>query len=151
MFEGLFQPLHLLILMFMALLVVLPAVFYLLTLQKALARCSQQARTTSPESVWLMLIPLFNLVYQFILVINVSKSLGNEFARRGIANADPELGKSLGIAACVLNVGSVIPLLGIPLAIAGLVCWIIYWVKIADFSGMIALPFSAAQQPQSLV
>jgi hypothetical protein len=150
MFEGLFQPMHLLILMFMAILVFLPAVFYLLTLQKALARCSQQARTTSPESVWLTLIPLFNMIYQFILVINVSKSLGNEFVRRGIANADPEPGKSLGIAMCVLNVGSVIPLLGIPLAIAGLVCWIIYWVKIADFSGMIAIPFSPAQQPQSL-
>jgi len=135
---------HLLLVMFMAIVMIVPAVFYLLTLQKALARCGEQARTTSPESVWLMLIPLFNLVYGFILVGNVARSLGNEFARRGIANAEREPGKSLGIAMCVLNIGSIIPFLGIPLALASLVCWIVYWVKIADFSGMIAVPFSPA-------
>ncbi|MGO9085181.1 MAG: hypothetical protein ACLP6G_14800 [Terriglobales bacterium] len=150
MHEGFFQPWHLLLLMFVAMLFVVPWVFYLLTLQKALARCSQQARTTSPESVWLMLIPLFNLVYQFILVINIAKSLGNEFARRGGVNVDPEPGKSLGIAMCVLNVGSIIPLLGIPLAFGGLVCWIIYWVKIAGLSAMIAIPVPPMQPSQSL-
>jgi hypothetical protein len=145
MLEGLFQPFHLLVLVFM----LVPAVFYLLTLQKALARCSEQARTTSPESVWLMLIPLFNVVYQFILVANIARSLSNEFARRGIAHADREPGKSIGIAMCVLNIGAVIPVLWIPLGLAGLVCWIVYWVKIADFSAMIALPFSPAPHPQS--
>jgi hypothetical protein len=137
--------------MFMALTLVIPAVFYLLTLQKALSRCSRESRATSPESVWLMLIPLFNLVYQFILVINVAKSLGNEFARRRITSVDPEPGKSLGIAMCALNLVSMIPVLGIPLAMAGLVCWIVYWVKIADLSGMIAIPFGPEQHSQSLV
>ena len=150
MFEGLFQPMHLLLLTFVGLTLLVPAIFYLLTLQKALARCSDQARTTSPESVWLMLIPLFNLVYQFILVGHIAKSLANEFARRGIVN-DREPGKSIGIAMCVLHVCGIIPLLGIVLSLAGLVCWILYWVTIADFSGMIAAPFSPAQQPQSLV
>jgi len=133
-----------------AMLLLVPAVFFLLTLQKALERCSPQARTTSPGSVWLVLIPLFNVVYQFILVGHIARSLANEFARRGITNAGPEPGKSLGIAMCVLHIGSVIPHLGIALSIAGLVCWIMYWVKIAEFSGMIANPFSPAQPPQSL-
>jgi len=91
------------------------------------------------------------LVYQFILVSDIARSLGNEFVRRGIPNADREPGKSLGIAMCVLNVCSVIPILGIAAGCAGLVCWIIYWVKIADFSGMIALPFSPMQQQRSAV
>jgi hypothetical protein len=151
MLEGLFQPLHLLLIMVLGLVFLIPGVFYLLTLQKALARCSQQARTTSPESVWLMLIPLFNLVYQFILVINVAKSLGNEFARRGIASADPEPGKSLGIAMCVLSVCGLIPWLGRAAAFAGLFCWILYWVRVSDLSRIIAIPFPPTQPSQSVV
>lgn len=150
MYRGVFQPMHLLLLLFVAVPLIVPAVFYLLTLQKALARCSQQVRTTSPESVWLMLIPPFNLVYQFILVGQMAKSLANEFARRGIVSAEPEPGKSLGIAMCVLNVASLIPFFGILLAIAGIVCWILYWVKIADYSRMIAIPFPSAQYPKSI-
>jgi uncharacterized membrane protein len=151
MFDGLFQPLHLLLVASLALVFLIPGVFYLRTLQKALARCSEQARTTSPESVWLMLIPLFNLAYQFILVINVAKSLGNEFARRGIASADREPGKSLGIAMCVLNVCSLVPLLGIPVGYAALFCWILYWVKVSGFSGIVATPFPPTQPSQSVV
>jgi hypothetical protein len=148
---GLFQTSHLLLLTFTTVLMAVPAVFYLLTLQKALARCSQQSRTTSPESVWLMLIPLFNLVYQFILIGNIAKSLSNEFALRGIVQVEREPGKTLGIAMAVLNIAGVIPILGIPLAIASFVCWILYWVKIANFSGMIAIPFSPVQTPRAAV
>jgi len=122
---------------------IIPTVFYLLTLQKTLARCSEQSRTTSPESVWLMLIPFFNLVYHFILVSAIARSLGNEFARRGIVSEDAEPAKSLGIAMCVLNVCTVIPILGLLCGLAGLVCWILYWVKIADYSGRIAFAFPA--------
>jgi|SRR5579863_6589629 len=150
MLEGLFQPLHLLLLVAVGFVFLIPGVFYLLTLQKALGRCSPQARTTSPESVWLMLIPLFNLIYHFILVINIAKSLGNEFTRRGIPSADPEPGKSLGITMCVLDACSVIPVFGTLGALAGLVCWILYWVRISDLSGIIATPFPPPQPSQSV-
>jgi len=145
MAEGLFQPMHLLLIGSIFLLLVVPAVFYLLTLREALWRCAEESRTASPGSVWLMLIPLFNLVYGFILVGNIARSLGNEFARRGIAPADRDPGKSLGIAMCILNLCSIIPVLGILLWFAGLICWIIYWVKIADYSRMIAVPYPTAQ------
>src|SRR5271166_2160891 len=62
----------------------LPMIFYLLTLQKAFSRCSPENRAMAPGMVWLMLIPLFNLVWHFIVVTNLSKTLGTEFQRRGI-------------------------------------------------------------------
>ena len=37
------------------------AVLYILTLRKALSRCAPQNRTTSPDSTWFLLIPLFQL------------------------------------------------------------------------------------------
>jgi hypothetical protein len=106
----------------------LPFIFYLLTLQKALNRCSPENRAMNPGMVWLMFVPLFNLVWQFMIVLNVAKSLGAEFQKRGIAE-EPEPGKTLGLVMCIGNLicGPV-----------GLVCWIIYWVKIAGYSGKLA-------------
>jgi hypothetical protein len=39
---------------------------------------------------------------------------------------------------CVLWVCSIIPYLGSCLALIAFVCWIIYWVKIAGYSGQLA-------------
>ena len=138
MFEGLFQPAHLLVIFFICFVLIIPAIFYILTLEKALSRCSEQSRVTSPSSAWLMLIPLFNLIYHFILVNAVARSLANEFGRRGIVTPEREPGKSIGIPMCVLNLCAVIPILGVLSGLAGMVCWIVYWVKIADYSSMIA-------------
>ena len=35
---------------------------------------------------------------------------------------------------CILFACGVIPLLGILAGLAGIVCWIVYWVRIAEFS-----------------
>jgi hypothetical protein len=116
-----------------------PAIFYLLTLQKALDRCAPANRTMSPGQVWLMLIPLFNWVWQFIVVSRISSSLANEFRSRNLA-VEAEPGKALGLAVCILTVTCIIPLLNVLTGIAALVCWIVYWVKIAGYSGRLAQP-----------
>jgi len=116
-----------------------PVIFYLLTLQKALNRCSPENRAMAPGMVWLMLIPLFNLIWHFFVVINVAKSLGAEFQKRGITE-EPKPGQTIGMIMCILAVCSIIPLLGILCSLGWLVCWILYWVKIAGFSGKIAAP-----------
>jgi hypothetical protein len=117
----------------------LPAIFYLLTLQKALTRCSPENRGMAPGMVWLLLIPLFSIVWHFIVVTNMAQSLGAEFRKRGIAE-ELKPGQSLGMAMCILGVCSIIPVLGVLCGLAALVCWIMYWVKIAGFSNKIAAP-----------
>ena len=117
-------------------------ILYLLSLQKALKHCSAESRTTSPGSVWLMLIPIFNLIWQFILVIKISESLHNEFTKRNIPE-DPHPGKTIGLTYCILVICSIIPFLGFLASIAALVCWIIYWVKISGFSNKLLQPVAA--------
>jgi len=112
---------------------ILPTVFFLLTLQRALSKCSPANRTMSPGLVWLQIIPFFGFIWQFFVVFAVANSLGNEFAARRIPE-EPKPGQSLGLAMCITRVCTVIPFLGIFAAIASLVLWIIYWVKIAGFS-----------------
>ena len=120
------------IVVFLALLVL--NIFYILTLYRALNKCSASSRTIEPGLVWLLLIPLFNLVWHFFVVLGLAKSLGNEFRARNAPNIDLEMGKSIGIAMCVCRVCVFIPILGILALLAYLVLWIIYWVKIAEFS-----------------
>jgi hypothetical protein len=109
-------------------------ILYLLTLQKALKKCAPTSRTMEPGRVWLTVIPLFGLVWHFIVVMNVAKSLGNEFARLGIPCPEPAPGQPIGLASCVCNCCIFIPLLGGIAGIAGLVLWAVYWVKIAKYS-----------------
>ena len=117
------------VLILMAIMIV-PTIFYLLTLQKALTRCSPESRAMNPGMVWLMLIPFFNLVWHFIIVLNMAKSLAAEFGKRGIPE-EPNPGQTLGLVMCVS---------ALICAPVYLVCWIIYWVKIAGYSSRIAAP-----------
>jgi uncharacterized protein (DUF2062 family) len=88
-------------------------------------------------NVWLELIPLFNLVWQFINVVNVSNSLKRELEFKGIKIDEQRPGYSIGIAFCVLSCCSVIPFLGILTGIASVVCWIIFWVKVSNYKNML--------------
>ncbi len=114
-------------------LLIIPGVFYCLTLQNALKKVKENNRTINPGEVWLLWVPLFNIVWQFILVSKVASSLHNEFESRNIKE-DLEPGKAIGITFCVLGLISIIPIIGFLISIAGLICFIIYWVEISGYS-----------------
>ena len=120
----------------------IPLIFYILTLQKALNRCSPENRAMAPGLAWLLLIPLINMVWHFFVVLNMAKSLDAEFKKRGIAE-EPQPGQKLGLIMCILVCCGIIPILGILCSLGGLVCWIMYWLKIAGYSAKIAAPAAA--------
>lgn len=114
-------------------------IFFLLTMQKALNRCSPENRTLEPGMVWLALIPLFGMVWSFFIVLRTSESLGAELRHRSIPGMESSPGRGVGLASCILSawvslVGW-IPYLGLFLsslpALAGAVCWVVYWVKVS--------------------
>lgn len=110
----------------------IPTIFYLITMQAALQSVSPKNRTLTPGLVWLNLIPLFSLVWNFFIVTHVSGSLKREFSERGIQDVG-DCGQGIGIAMSILAVLIMVPVLGWWLAsIATLVLWIIYWVKIVE-------------------
>jgi hypothetical protein len=105
-------------------------ILFLMTLQKALRECSPRNRTMEPGQVFLNLIPCFSLVWTFITVNRMTESLRHEFRDRGMRSQE-DYGQGVGTTYAVLMVCSLIPYLGSLVAIGALVCWIIYWVKIA--------------------
>jgi hypothetical protein len=115
----------------------LPAVFYLLTLKRTLEACSPENRKTEPNLVWLSLIPLFGIVWQFILVDKIALSLQAEFQSRNIRVDEARPGYTIGMVYCALFCSTIIPILGMFTGIAGFVCWIVYWSKINGYKGQL--------------
>jgi hypothetical protein len=97
-----------------------------------------------PGMVWLLIVPIVAQVWMFFVVLNIAKSLGNEFRLRGIPTGDPEPGKMIGLAMSVCGAAALIPRLlpslafvTIPALLAHLVLLIFYWTKINGFSRML--------------
>jgi len=108
-------------------------VFYLKNLQDLLKECDQSNLQMPPVNVWLMFIPLFNIVYAFIMYPKISESIKREFESRNTPQSGDYL-KSLGMTMAILGVVGYVPvdaLKGI-VGLASLVIFIIYWVKAAE-------------------
>src|SRR5713101_786166 len=128
-------------------------VLYLLTLQKALYRVSPWNRLLEPSLVWLGLIPVFNIVWNFYLATRIPDSLRNEFRERGRDDGS-DYGKAVGLAYAILvlvfaplniirqfsRIEGIACVSG-PIGLAAMVVSIIFWVKIAGFSGRLAMPY----------
>lgn len=110
------------------------SVFYLKNLQDTLMEVSAKNRKVEPGNVWLMYIPLFNLVYPFILYPKISDSLRAEFIEKG----QPQSGDYYRTVGTILPVLTLVGLIPIPyfglLALAlNLILWILYWSKMAEY------------------
>ena len=108
-------------------------IFYLLTLSRCYSRISPRHRRMEPGQVWLNLIPIFGVIWIFFTTIRLADSLSNEYRERRL-RGDGDFGRSLGITYPILFLASALPCIGGFVALGGMVCWIMYWVKIAGYS-----------------
>lgn len=108
------------------------AILFLLNLQNVLKEVDSKNREVPDSNVWLMLIPLFNVVYGFILYPKICDSVKKEYAYRGF-EASHSFQRELAIAMPILTLCSIIPFLGALAGIANLVIFIIFWVKMAEY------------------
>jgi hypothetical protein len=109
-------------------------ILYLRTVYLALRRVHPRNRRMQPGMVWLELIPLFNYFWSFIVVDRVCGSLDDEFYDRRIRRRD-DFGRSIGTA---MNVCYILTCVFSLFGVVGMVLWIIYWVKIAGYSRVLA-------------
>ncbi|PZF70886.1 hypothetical protein [Taibaiella soli] len=114
-------------------------VLFILTLSKTLQLVDIRNRTLEPNQVWLILIPIFNFYWSFVLAKKISASISNEFRSRAIVIA-PRPTYALGIATSVLDIVCSImswttrdsPFNSF-LLLASFVVWIAYWANVADY------------------
>ena len=69
----------------------------------------------------------------FYTVIKIKESLSKEFESRQLPD-DGDFGFTMGLIYGICICGSAIPYLGALIAIGSIVFWILYWIKIANYS-----------------
>ncbi len=134
---------------------IVPAVFFLRAQQRTLKTISPANREMSPGKVWLQLIPVFNLYWQFVVVTRIADSLlkerilleSQDDSVLGIPDFDAveAVGHrptyKIGMAWCTLFLLDILAMRlksvsGSPGIIQGVlawsmvICWIVYWVKL---------------------
>ena len=123
------------ILIFLFLLIaIVPFVFFLLTLQNALKVISEESRRMSPSNVWLMFIPFFNIVWQFIMVDRIADSILAECTRLNIPVKENRPTYGIGLAWNICNCVTFIPIIG---GFSALITFILYWVKVSELKNLI--------------
>jgi len=110
------------------------AVFYCLTLSKALQQVRSGNRDMEPGQVWLVLIPLFNLYWNFKIASDIPSSLRREFRERGMGRSGEDYGAGVGKWYAICCILGFVPIVNYVSGLAQLVLWIIFWIKIAGFS-----------------
>lgn len=112
------------------------AILFLLNLQNLLKAISPQNRKMDPAMVWLAIIPVFQIIWMFIVVSKISESIQAEYNMRG-SSVEPKPTYNIGLAMCILNVCCIIPFVNFFAGIALLICFIIYWIKTSEFKNNI--------------
>ncbi|MDQ6889597.1 MAG: hypothetical protein M3Z56_04905 [Bacteroidota bacterium] len=118
---------------FFLLLFLVPLIFFLITLQKTMTIISIENRKMNPSHVWFMLIPIFNIVWQFIMVSRIAESIGEECIRLHISDKNAKPTYRIGLTWNICNLITFIPIIG---ALAALISWIAYWVKVNEFKNL---------------
>lgn len=116
---------------------------YFMEQQRVLKQIHPGNRSMDPGNVWMQLIPVFGMFYQFQVVARIADSIRRELDSAaekdwlldGLITTRKRptyrLGLILSILICctILN----LPILEIIISLAGLPCWIAYWVQIRKY------------------
>jgi hypothetical protein len=114
-------------------LLLIACVFYILTLQSTLNSISINNRKMAPNQVWLLLIPIFGLVWHFFIIRDMASSIHDEAVNRNIQLNELKPAYNIGLAMCIVSCLFFVP----GAFIATLVLWILYWVKISGYKNQL--------------
>lgn len=99
-------------------------------------RLPPQFRQMEPKMVWLLLIPLFNLFWNFMVFPKLSASYQQYFHSIGRTDVG-DCYANMALALCICAACSVIPCVGMFAGIAALVVLILYLIKIHELKKQI--------------
>ncbi len=108
-------------------------------------RIPQQHREMEPGMVWLLLIPCFNIVWNFFVWSKLEKSYKNYFDSVGIQDVG-DCGHSINLAFCIVTACCLIPYVNRIAGLASLVLFILCLIKANELKNRI--PLDADRLPQ---
>ena len=106
-------------------------VFVCWLLQRAYASIPAEHRQMEPAMVWLLLIPCFNLIWNFMVFPKLGRSFRAYFESKG-DTSHGDSGEKMGLWYAICTVCSIIPCVGYVAGPASLVLLIICLIKFSD-------------------
>lgn len=117
--------------------IITASVFYVKNLQDLLKQVDPNNRLVHPGFVWMLYIPFYGaVIFPFMLYPRIAESLRKEFEERNSPQPG-DYGKSLGIVLPILFCCLFVPVVNIVAILGIIVIGIIYWVKMAQYKGML--------------
>ncbi|MBL8450725.1 MAG: FHA domain-containing protein [Dechloromonas sp.] len=111
---------------------------YILNLHRCFDAIQPAFRPPVPTAlVWLGLVPYLGFIALIAAIVLLSMSLKKEGEARQ-TEVFGDGGLALGLAGFILSLLAVIPFIGILLGLAGMVCWILHWMKVSGFRRALA-------------
>ncbi len=119
------------------LLFIIPVIFFLRSLQNILKIISPGNRRMSPSNVWFILIPIFGIVWQFMVVSKIADSIKAECTRLNILVNESRPTYIIGLVYCISYLLLLIPSAKVIGSFAVLVTWILYWIKVNECKNLL--------------
>ena len=109
-------------------------------LSGCLKKLPQEYQKMTPGLVWLLLIPVFSLVWNFFVVLKLSASFRSYFAAKGKTDVG-DCGKMLGLAYAIIAALSFLFStaggMGNWLGLAGLILLVLYLIKVMNLKKLV--------------
>lgn len=86
---------------------------------------------------FLLLVPLFSLIWQFFVYPKISESLKSYYAQSE-SRPSGDMGASLALTICICSLVSFVPFIGHYAALAAFVVMIIFFVRVFELSRNLA-------------
>lgn len=102
----------------------------------AIGRVPPEYREIEPGGVWLLMIPLFSIIWLFFVVQRIPRSFQNYFEARERYDYG-DCGAQLGLWYAICAVGTLIPYLGTCVGVAAFVLMIMFLVKLSELKNQI--------------
>ncbi|HEV2830477.1 MAG TPA: hypothetical protein VGW31_00735 [Hanamia sp.] len=116
---------------------ILPAVFFIITLQNTLKAVSPENRKMPFANVWLLCIPLFNFYWQFVVVNKIAQSISLECEKLQIPVKETKPTYNLGLTWNICYILFLIPMIKLWVGIIIIPIWIVYWIKVNQYRKLI--------------
>ncbi|MEA5464084.1 hypothetical protein [Leptothoe sp. PORK10 BA2] len=119
---------------------ILGVALYCRSLQKCLSLVQPSCQAMNPKMVWLMFVPFYNLVEDFFIILNVTRSIEQEAQSNKHLEVMNSFGRVSGFGWCIAQVASLFPsFLGVAASFIALILWVVHWRLIIKVNALLMI------------
>lgn len=116
----------------------LPIYLFAITIKKTILLIAPENRKVKPEAGFWLLVPVYNLAWQFVLFGHLADSLAAEYRSRSLELKEDRPLYFTGLMAGIVSFASLIPAIEVLASTVSLVLYILYWIKLAEIKKILA-------------